>query len=232
MFEFILRYMKLSSAKRRILDWTFSFMSLMYSKKSIGPRTEPCGTPDVTSVMSDRAPLTETRCLRFDRKDVIQLCVLPPDYSVPFASRGWENASVSKLACLVLPSARSCRSSICPGRLSTAWLFSLVVFFVIIMFSKWWHARSIGRLRGGWYALPTTIHFSHIADYNLWLLVFLSLYVMLCIFPFWSVRPQVWYVLVWSVSRSLDHMGEIFDKYPIAEKNRFTSCLLLIIWQQ
>ena len=54
----------------------FSLMSLMYSRKSIGPRTEPCGTPDVTSVMSDRAPLTETRCLRFDRKDVIQLCVL------------------------------------------------------------------------------------------------------------------------------------------------------------
>ena len=52
-------------------------MSLMYSKKSIGPRTEPCGTPDVTSVMSDKAPLTETSCLRFDRKEVIQLCVLP-----------------------------------------------------------------------------------------------------------------------------------------------------------
>ena len=52
-------------------------MSLMYSKKSIGTRTEPCGTPDVTSAMSDRTPLTETRCLRFDRKDVIQLCVLP-----------------------------------------------------------------------------------------------------------------------------------------------------------
>ena len=32
---------------------------------------EPCGTPDVTSVMSNRAPLTETRCLRFDRKYVI-----------------------------------------------------------------------------------------------------------------------------------------------------------------
>ena len=51
-------------------------MSLIYSKKSIGPRTEPCGTPDVTSVMSDRDPLTDTRCLRFDRKDVIKLCVL------------------------------------------------------------------------------------------------------------------------------------------------------------
>ena len=55
----------------------FSLMLLMYSKQSIGPRTEPCGTPDVTSVMSNRAPLTETRCLRFDRKDVIQFCVLP-----------------------------------------------------------------------------------------------------------------------------------------------------------
>ena len=31
-------------------------------------KTEPCGTPDVTSVMSDRAPLTETICLRLDRK--------------------------------------------------------------------------------------------------------------------------------------------------------------------
>ena len=37
-----------------------------------GPRTEPCGTPDVTSVMSDSAPLTETLCLRLDRKDLIQ----------------------------------------------------------------------------------------------------------------------------------------------------------------
>ena len=27
-------------------------------------------------LVSDRAPLTETRCLRFDRKDVIQLCVI------------------------------------------------------------------------------------------------------------------------------------------------------------
>ena len=55
----------------------FSLMSLMYSKKSIGPRTEPCGTPDVTAVVSDRAPLTETRCLKCYRKYVIQLCVLP-----------------------------------------------------------------------------------------------------------------------------------------------------------
>ena len=35
---------------------------------------------------------------------------------------------VSTLACLVLSSAISCRSSICAGRISTAWLVSLVVF--------------------------------------------------------------------------------------------------------
>ena len=77
MFEFILRYIMLSSANRRILDWTFSLMSLMYSKKRMCRRSEPYGTPDVTSVMFDRAPLTEAPCLRFDRTDVIQLCVLP-----------------------------------------------------------------------------------------------------------------------------------------------------------
>ena len=36
--------------------------------------------------------------------------------------------AVSKLACLVQSSAISCRSSICPGRLSTAWLVSLIAF--------------------------------------------------------------------------------------------------------
>ena len=39
--------------------------------------------------------------------------------------------AVSMLACFVLSSARSCRSSICLGRLSTAWPVSLVIFFVI-----------------------------------------------------------------------------------------------------
>ena len=36
--------------------------------------------------------------------------------------------AVSKLPCLVLSSTRSCSSSICSGRLSTAWLVFLVVF--------------------------------------------------------------------------------------------------------
>ncbi len=44
--------------------------------------------------------------------------------------------AVSKLPCLVLSSAISCRSNICPGRLSTAWLISLDVFSCY-MVSKW-----------------------------------------------------------------------------------------------
>ena len=70
MFEFILRYIMLSSAKRRILNVMVPIMSLMCSKNSIGPRTEPCVTPVVTYVMSDRAPLTETRCLRFNKRQM------------------------------------------------------------------------------------------------------------------------------------------------------------------
>ena len=50
----------------------FVYVIDVQQEEYLGPRTEPCGTPDVTSVMSDRAPLTESRCLRFDRKDVIQ----------------------------------------------------------------------------------------------------------------------------------------------------------------
>ena len=57
--DFILRYTMLSSAKNRMGDLMLLFVSFMYSKKRTGPRTEPCGTPDVTHVLSDRMPLTE-----------------------------------------------------------------------------------------------------------------------------------------------------------------------------
>ena len=76
---------------------------------------------------------------------------------------------VSKWPCLVLSSAISCCSSICPGRLSTAWLVSLDVFSCH-MVSKWWRARSIGRLWGGWYALPRTISFFSQCRLYLWVL--------------------------------------------------------------
>ena len=144
--------------------------------------------------------------------------------------------AVSKLPCLVLSSAISCRSSICLGRLSTAWLVSLVVFSCH-MVSKWWHARSIGRLWGGWYALPRTISFFLQCWLFLWLLsspwprcwsfylqvglscvaVTASLRDSWVSLTIWSaqrsggrplVRPQVYYVLVWSVPR-WQHTGVV-----------------------
>ena len=50
------------------------FMSFMYRKRT-GARTEPCGTPDVTHVLSDRVPLTETLCFLCERNDFIQFLV-------------------------------------------------------------------------------------------------------------------------------------------------------------
>ena len=87
-------------------------------------------------------------------------------------SRGWAKASACHLqitlSCAVLCHIVSLQY-ICPGRLSTAWLVSLVVFSCH-MVSKWWHARSIGRLWGGWYALPMTISFFLQCWLYLWLL--------------------------------------------------------------
>ena len=65
--------------------------------------------------------------------------------------------AVSRFACLLLSSAISCRSSICPGRLSTAWLVSLVVFSCRMV-----QLSSLRRL-----IYPAQNHFIsfHIADY-------------------------------------------------------------------
>ena len=72
--------------------------------------------------------------------------------------------AVSELACLVLSSARSCCSSMCPGRLSTAWLVCLVVFschYGIQVVTREVHRSSLRRL-----ICPAQDHsFSHIADY-------------------------------------------------------------------
>ena len=58
---------------------------------------------------------------------VIIIIIIIKQPLCPVVGRRPQHA-VSKLPCLVLTSAISWRSSICPGRLSTAWLVSLVVF--------------------------------------------------------------------------------------------------------
>ena len=38
-------------------------------RKSNGPRTDPCGTPQVILLMLDDTPLTNTYCLLLDKYD-------------------------------------------------------------------------------------------------------------------------------------------------------------------
>ena len=58
--ELIGRYMSVSSAKSLTLDLTWSGRSFMYARKSMGPRTGPCGTPEDTAVLSDLTPFKTT----------------------------------------------------------------------------------------------------------------------------------------------------------------------------
>ena len=51
--EFIASFIAVSSANSLIRDVTWSFMSLMFARNNIGPRTEPCGTPDETEILPE-----------------------------------------------------------------------------------------------------------------------------------------------------------------------------------
>ena len=44
--------------------------SLMYSENSIGPKTDPCGTPRASTSASDSEPLMQQRCVRLLRYDL------------------------------------------------------------------------------------------------------------------------------------------------------------------
>ena len=57
-----------SSANSFMFEEIASGMSLTNSKKSIGTRTVPCGTPDRTGDQREEEPLTTTRCLRSVKK--------------------------------------------------------------------------------------------------------------------------------------------------------------------
>ena len=66
-----------SSAKSLTLDLTCSCRALMYARKRIGPRTEPCGTPEETGTSSELIPLITTVCFRLYKKSLIHLKVSP-----------------------------------------------------------------------------------------------------------------------------------------------------------
>ena len=77
MVELIARYKAVSSAKSLTMDLTCSGRSFMYARKRIGPRTEPCGTPEETGFLSELIPLITTACFRLSKKSLIHFRVSP-----------------------------------------------------------------------------------------------------------------------------------------------------------
>ena len=61
----------MSSAKSLTLDLTCSGRSFMYARKRIGPRTEPCGTPEEIEILSEFIPLITAACVRLSKKSFI-----------------------------------------------------------------------------------------------------------------------------------------------------------------
>ena len=77
MVELIARYKAVSSVKSLTLDLTCSDRSFMYARKRIGPRTEPCGTPENTGIYSELIPLITTACFPLSKKSFIHFRVSP-----------------------------------------------------------------------------------------------------------------------------------------------------------
>ena len=114
-------------------------------------------------------------------------------YDVP------NNLAASKLACLALSSARSCRSGICLGRLSTAWLVSLVIFSCRMVW-RWWHVRSIGRLWRGLCALPRTTSFQSHGDIDFFCLLVIHTYI--------TKKINIYLLLQVSISSIVEFSGK------------------------
>ena len=50
----------------------------MYARKRMGARTEPCGTPKDTGMLSELIPLITTDCFLLSKKPLIYFSVSPP----------------------------------------------------------------------------------------------------------------------------------------------------------
>ena len=73
-----LKYILVSSAKRQNLSFLQTAgKSLMKMRNNSGPKTEPCGTPHITSSTSDDAPFTSTYCFLLVKYDWNQLKGIP-----------------------------------------------------------------------------------------------------------------------------------------------------------
>ena len=67
-----------SSAKLDATEcWIQELISFRYSMKKMGPRTVPCGTPEITLDGIDDFPFMTTVCFLLERYDVIQAKSFP-----------------------------------------------------------------------------------------------------------------------------------------------------------
>ena len=66
-----------SSANNLSDEEILLLISLIYSKNITGPRTVPCGTPDMTLAYSDSNPSITTLCDLWVSQEDNQLCSLP-----------------------------------------------------------------------------------------------------------------------------------------------------------
>ena len=57
--ELIARFVAVSSAKSQTQIWP-GLVGHLYIRKCMGPRTEPCGTPEDTAILSDLTPFKTT----------------------------------------------------------------------------------------------------------------------------------------------------------------------------
>ena len=106
--------------------------------------------------------------------------------------------AVSKSPCLVLSSAISCRSSICPGRLSTAWLVYLVVFSChndLQVVTREVHRLSLKRL-----ICPAQDHFIFLTVYIISMTFVLSLTQMLDLLSLYLMLSILLSILVCSAA--------------------------------
>ena len=66
-----------SSAYKRSLHLTAAFISLTYIRNKRGPSIDPCGTPHVTDLNSEKTP------------EISTACTLPPKYEINQFTAAW-----------------------------------------------------------------------------------------------------------------------------------------------
>ena len=76
--SFMVFIILVSSANDDTLQWCVPLsISDIWTRNRMGPSTEPCGTPLVTSDSLEKHPSTGTVCLRFERKLFMHLSSFP-----------------------------------------------------------------------------------------------------------------------------------------------------------